>query len=600
MLFRARPVDLKLFKDDVGEGETLGLVILGSDKTHLNACYGDKKAHCVYMSCGNISKELRMKESARCWVKIAEIPVVKFLQKAHQGILTQRLYHICMDIVTDSLKKCSHSPVMMTDANGVKRLVRTILLAHLSDFPEQQLIACVSGSSSPISLAKFDNYGSAEMQEPRTAHYTRSRIRQLLRTPGINVTSFPRYKRCALLLQLNGVYRPYWRNWKYADPSVFLAPDALHQWHRFFYDHIMTWARTILGDYQLDGRYMRLQKRVGYKHFWQGFCDFGQHTCREFRELQRSFIAVIAGHDNVNDSAMLAFRGLQEFIYYAQFNSHSTTTLSKLEASLTLFHTNKKGLVDAGCRDGPQMDESFHIPKLESMKHVGRRVKLLGSLQQYSTEQIERCHISMAKQPYRATNKKNFEEQVCRYLDRHEKIELFSVYLKKEEIMENFRQLPEMPEDAMEQLTSGLQEFLPGAERNIFLSDEHQVPRNGTTAFGLTDRITYGNMRVSEVSRLYNLPALRLALHEHFQASLVENKSAGPYKLPFKWIDCWNHVRLQLHRCEFSGDEAVMPSTTVMASPPSEDFPFGHCNFVLVKNSPDLTVPGIKGKVLMP
>ncbi len=581
--------------DDVSEGETLGLVILGSDRTHLNNCSGDKKAHCVYMSCGNVSKDLRVKESARCWMKIAEVPVVKFLQKEHQGILSQRLYHICMDMVTTSLKKCSHEPVKMTDATGVKRLVRTILLSHIADYPEQQLIACVSGSSSPVSFAKYDNFGSSEMQNPRTGDFTLRRIKQLLQTPNVNVTKFRHYKRQVLSLQLNGVYKPYWRNWKFADPSVFLTPDALHQWHKFFNDHILTWAKIILGKRELDRRYALLQRRIGYRHFSEGFTRFSQHTLRESRELQRTFIAIIAGHQKVNDSAMRAFRALLEFIYYAQFNTHSTTSLSKLETSLSLFHANKVGLVAAGARDGPNMDGSFHIPKLESMQHVRRRVELLGSLQQYSTEQIERCHITMAKQPYRATNKKNFEEQVCRNLDRHDKIAHFSLYLKKEEIMDGFRQLPKMPKDYLEQLTDGLEEaFLPPPVRNHFLAEEQQVPRNSTTVFLLTDRITYGNMKVSEVVELYKLPNLSPSLRRQFGVSLSRNGPTDVY--PFSWIDCWDRVRLQLLQCELGGDGAVLPATTIMASPPSDDYPFGFCNFVLVKRPHDLSTSGIQGR----
>ncbi len=42
----------------------------------------------------------------------------------------------------------------------------------------------------------------------------------------------------------------------------------------------------------------------------------------------------------------------------------------------------------------------------------------------------KRCHITMAKQPYRFTNKKGYEIQVCLQLDRREKIDLFATYLE--------------------------------------------------------------------------------------------------------------------------------------------------------------------------
>ena len=42
----------------------MGLVILGSDKTHLTVYQGDKECHAVYMTCGNIKKALRTKVGA--------------------------------------------------------------------------------------------------------------------------------------------------------------------------------------------------------------------------------------------------------------------------------------------------------------------------------------------------------------------------------------------------------------------------------------------------------------------------------------------------------------------------------------------------------
>ncbi len=76
-----------------------------------------------------------------------EIPKATFEEISSQRVLKQRLYHTCMDIVTESLKHCSHAPVRMTDANGDERLVRTILFVHLADLPEQLLISCCHGGA---------------------------------------------------------------------------------------------------------------------------------------------------------------------------------------------------------------------------------------------------------------------------------------------------------------------------------------------------------------------------------------------------------------------------------------------------------------------
>ena len=60
-----------------------------------------------------------------------------------------------------------------------------------------------------------------------------------------------------------------------------------------------------------------------------------QDGAMEVRELQRSFIAVIAGHRALDDMGMLAFRGLLEFIYYAQFDTQTSEALSKLRPHIT-------------------------------------------------------------------------------------------------------------------------------------------------------------------------------------------------------------------------------------------------------------------------
>lgn len=233
-----------------------------SDKTHLTKFFGDKEAYCVYISCGNIKKAIRSKLSAHCWLLVAQIPIAKFEPAEFQGILTRRLYHQCMDIVTATLKEHSHVPVKLVDAAGFTRLVRTFLLAHLADYPEQQLIAaCVSANQSPLSSAQHHQLGDSEAHMQRRGAQT---IRSILRLPMGPEISLRRFEREAKRAGLNGVREPFWRDWRFADPSTFLAPDALHQWHRMFMDHAVKWARTLVGSVEIDKRISVLQKRVGF------------------------------------------------------------------------------------------------------------------------------------------------------------------------------------------------------------------------------------------------------------------------------------------------------------------------------------------------
>ncbi len=578
--------------------------MISSDATLLTNISGDKKAHCVYMSCGNIRKDVRSKASARCWMKVAEIPVATFNETSCQGVLSDRLYHICMDIVTEALKRCSHFPVRMTDANGDERLVRAILFVHLADLPEQLLIACCHGGASPISLARHSDFGTGEKRPPRAGIGTLENIRGVRQK--VKESILLQYRRAAGKYGLNGVVKPFWRNWNFADPSVFLAPDALHQWHKFFWDHIMKWARKLIGDSEIDRRYKCLQKHIQHRHFSKGFTKFSQHTCREHRELEASFIAVIAEHPKVTPGVMKAFRALLDFIYLAQLETQTTKTLHQLREFLKTFHDNKHHLTASGIRNGPRQKGEFHIPKLELMNHVADLVQHLGSVLQYSTEHTERCHITLAKQPYRSTNKKHYESQVCLILDRREKIDLFVTYLewKSQENLKIRRcNAPAVNTPAPgingisdrqlqhKNFLSFARAFIPQPPRDAFHDLPSVSPRNDTTVFVLTNRITRGNAGVGEVARIYRLPKLRDAILDYYEQQLEGG-------VTINLLDCWDRVRLQL-RSPPNCSTGIMPLVPVLASAPTQELPHGLCNFVLVKKIPGFHVPCLNGARLL-
>ena len=53
----------------------------------------------------------------------------------------------------------------------------------------------------------------------------------------------------------------------------------------------------------------------------------------------------------------------------------------------------------------------------------------MGSSPQFSTEIIEANHRPLVKEPYNATNHKDFMPQMCRTLDRHERVRRHKEFL---------------------------------------------------------------------------------------------------------------------------------------------------------------------------
>ena len=83
--------------------------------------------------------------------------------------------------------------------------------------------------------------------------------------------------------------------------------------------------------------------------------------------------------------------GLLDFIYYAQYQSHTTETLCQMQESLKLFHSNKDIFVNEG------ICEHFNISKLHSLIHYTDLIILFGSLNGFNSEHPERLHIDYAK-----------------------------------------------------------------------------------------------------------------------------------------------------------------------------------------------------------
>jgi hypothetical protein len=126
----------------------------------------------------------------------------------------------------------------------------------------------------------------------------------------------------------------------------------------------------------------------------------------------------------VNSLRMLkAVCALLDFLYLAQFTSHTSETIHRLQDSLAAFHNNKAIFVDLGVRD------HFNIPKLHSLTHYESSIRLFGTMDNYNTEQSERLHIDMAKDAYCVTNHKDEYSQMMNWLERREKVERHAAFI---------------------------------------------------------------------------------------------------------------------------------------------------------------------------
>ncbi|KAI5995773.1 hypothetical protein F5J12DRAFT_907140 [Pisolithus orientalis] len=242
------------------------------------------------------------------------------------------------------------------------------LVTWTAGLPEQLMITCISKSTSPVTEATHKQFSDSHSHSSCTGDLTLQRIKQVAwgTHPWNNLSCFQRE---AKTIQLSSVHLPFWRNWPFADPSIFLLPEILHTCHK-----------ELLED--------DLNVRFKLRHF--------QIMGREHHNIQHTIVPMITGC--VPPQFLHAMCAIISFIYQAQ---------SPIHTDLSEFHVHKDAIIEVNTRKtrsaGTKND--FHIPKLELFHSFAVAI---------CNNDISKCLlITHCKHPFKHTNKnKDFTEQV--------------------------------------------------------------------------------------------------------------------------------------------------------------------------------------------
>ncbi|KAG1785129.1 uncharacterized protein HD556DRAFT_1250391 [Suillus plorans] len=526
-------------------GATQVPIILGSDKTPVTRLTGGLEMHPIFITIGNIDSEVRSKATLRAWRCIAYMPIVKFrVHTDYQSILQARLWHKCMDLVCANLKAAAAEGCFMPDPFRFIRYVFT-----------------------PLTVDPWD---------------------------------LDKFQKAAKVLNLSGVHMPYWRDWIYACPSVFLAGKILHTCFKFFADHPLKWVKETVGAYELDTRYIAQHKRVGTRHFAKGITHVKQMTGCEYRDIQRTIVASIAGA--VSPRFIRAIRGLVDFTYLAQHPVHSPQSLQAMTQALSDFHSFKDAIVAAEARKGKKgVKEDFFIPKLELMQSFEGTIRRLGTLMQFSADTTERLLITHCKDlfPRTARQSKDFTEQCVRILNRQELMEIFDLYAlltSRGASLVNAIHAEDEDVTIANPALSWVSRILPDEVksvhgprpvRNHFLKGI--LSGDALTAFQLNVTPDYKSLSPAEIRTKYTLPDFDHTLTDFIRRSSLASDEHTCWDPKYGRFQVWNKFRLQLHSA--FQPRVIMPSRVVQAYPLSNDFPLGNCDTILIDG------PGMDGNI---
>ena len=203
-----------------------------------------------------------------------------------------------------------------------------------------------------------------------------------------------------------------WEDWKNACPTFFLTPDALHQWHEFYFDDCLQWVINIITGQELDFHLSVLQPQIGTRHWPNGVSTLKQCTGREHHALEKLLPAVSAGA--IPDDTLCTLHAITKFIFLAQDQFFYNETLHALTEALREFHRYKPSILAAGgCREKNGPLDHFQIPKLELAQHIVHSTQAMGAPYQWSSDITEHCHITRVKAPFCLFNRHDYHGQCC-------------------------------------------------------------------------------------------------------------------------------------------------------------------------------------------
>ncbi|KAJ7741685.1 hypothetical protein B0H16DRAFT_1728463 [Mycena metata] len=610
-------------------GATLLGTVLSSDKTQLTAMTGNRSAYPVLISLADIDPDFRSKASHHAFLLLILLPVAKFLEKNSEirGVLASRLFHAILDFVLVPLKETAKIGHMMSDPLGWQRFCYTPLAAYILDTPESLLVAGVAGKRSSVTTASYKEFGDPFRHPSRTRAMTLAQLKEL--EEELDPWDLPAYIKAAKAEGLNGVHRPFWRDWAMSEPSDFLTPEILHHWLKMFYDHLCQWCLQAVGAAELDFRFSVLRPHTGMRHFQEGISKAKQTTGREHRDIMRYIVPVIAEATGITKEFLTTIASLVNFFYHGQAPAINEDILEKIDATLGRFHDHKQAILDAGARKGKKgAINNWYIPKLEFLQSVVPAIRANGVPLQWSADVTEHAHITLVKDPASHSNNQKYEAQICRCLDRRDKCRQFDLATAMEVAGVDFTapELHPTPDyddgddddvnlpsslvtttsdllDAIDPVTN-----LAGTRRtfvNYFVASsllqDGKFPNaptpyrtfvapDNSTAFHLTSKYVGPQVEIDLAATNFRLPDLRACLETYLhrgpgsQLILGGKRPALPHDIlaskSIRKLEFWNNVRIQSR--SFHDSSKILLPETVNASPPDATWKFGRGDTVIV------------------
>ncbi|KAG2158664.1 uncharacterized protein EDB93DRAFT_1237945 [Suillus bovinus] len=357
-------------------GGTIIPIIISTDKTQVTM-FHNKSTYPVYLTIGNIPKEICCKPSRGAHILLAYLPTTRLehiTNKASRRRSIANLYHACLSRVLALLQHAGLEGINMRTGDGALCHCHPLFASFVGDYPEQLLATGIKFGDCPKCDVEKDD------TESNTVQLHLRKIGEVLDALAALDQGNLAFVRTCAAVGIKPVIHPFWEKLPFANIFQSVTPDVLHQLYQGLVKHILAWLEAACGATEIDARCRRLPPNHHIQLFTKGIT-----TLSRICHFLLGIIIDICLPNNLNAGRLL--RAL-------------------LDEALDLFYENKLIFIDLGIRI------NFNLPKLHAF----------GSTDNYNTEYTERLHIDLAKDAYCAMNHKDEFAQMTHWLERKEKV----------------------------------------------------------------------------------------------------------------------------------------------------------------------------------
>ena len=314
----------------------------------------------------------------------------------------------------------------MTDSHGHLRLIVPFLANWAGDLEELLELLGLSSNTCLHCMAMYHELDGVHICEPRTGASILAALASLRETY-FNATPY----QFMTLVRKEGLIgvEDLWFDGVVDDPCRIMGVDLLHGVRKFFYDHVVLWVCNLIGEEQLDRHFMIQLHLVGseVRNFPSGISQLKQVQGKEIRAIISQLLCVMASAEGVQDAHLIAVHAFLDFSMMCSFPVITEQTLTQMDNCLEIWHKKKISFIESGARHSKkgQPMQHFKIPKAHRHNHITQQIETLGTLRGFDQEAFETIHINMVKNPYRCSNRRDFELQILKAIQRNESLDRF-------------------------------------------------------------------------------------------------------------------------------------------------------------------------------